>query len=346
MKAIRLHIKQNTANYRREETVNCRMTYPLPPYSTVIGALHKACGYTEYHPMKLSIQGSYGSLKRRLFKKDIFLNSLQNDRGTLVKMKNPDMLCSAYEVVATALKAQGNDFDKGITINVANQKLIEEYRFLNRRKKHFDKLKKNVVDKYAAKLKAIKADKEIPEAEVKAFAKKVKNIKNAYKALVNQKYDIPKSRFKTLTKAPKYYELLCDVELIIHIQSDEKTMHDIVDNIYNLTAIGRSEDFVEVLDYREVELQQVSEDGAINEEIHLYMPTKYIDDDVFLLESEEQLPLYGTKYLLNKDYTVVDDKRIFNKIPVLYTNGIAADEGCKNAAVDIIDNKEYLVFMV
>lgn len=346
MKAIRLHIKQNTANYRREETVNCRMTYPLPPYSTVIGALHKACGYTEYHPMKLSIQGSYVSLKRRLFKEDIFLDSLKKDRGILVKMKNPDMLCSAYEVVATALNTQNNDFDKGITINVANQKLIEEYRFLNRRKKHFDKLKKNVVDKYSAKLKTMKEDKEIPEAEVKAFAKRVKNIKNAYKALVTQKYDIPKSRFKTLTKAPKYYELLCDVELIIHIQSDEKTMQDIVDNIFNLTAIGRSEDFVEVLDCREVDLQQVSKDGAINEDIHIYMPIEYIDDDVLLFQNEEQLPLYGTKYLLNKDYTVVDDKRIFNKIPVLYTNGIAADEGCKNAAVDIIDNKEYLVFMV
>lgn len=38
MKAIRLHIKQNSANYKKEETVQCRMTYPLPPYSTVIGA--------------------------------------------------------------------------------------------------------------------------------------------------------------------------------------------------------------------------------------------------------------------------------------------------------------------
>ena len=56
MKAIRVHIKQNSANYRREETVNCRTTYPMPPYSTVIGAFHKACGYTSYHPMKLSIQ--------------------------------------------------------------------------------------------------------------------------------------------------------------------------------------------------------------------------------------------------------------------------------------------------
>ena len=108
MKAIRVHIKQNSANYRREETVNCRSTYPMAPYSTVIGAFHKACGYTSYHPMKLSIQGKYGSLKTKMFKEDCFLNSLQDDRNTLVKMKNPDMLSSAYQVVAIAQKSQGN----------------------------------------------------------------------------------------------------------------------------------------------------------------------------------------------------------------------------------------------
>lgn len=116
MKAIRLHLKQNSANYKREETVNCRMTYPLPPYSTVIGAIHKACGYTDYHDMKVSIQGKYGSLKTRLFKDNCFLNSLQNDRNTLVKLRNPDMLSIAYDIVAVAQKAQGNDFEKALQL--------------------------------------------------------------------------------------------------------------------------------------------------------------------------------------------------------------------------------------
>ena len=40
MKALRICLKQSLANYRREETVDNKMTYPLPPYSTVIGALH------------------------------------------------------------------------------------------------------------------------------------------------------------------------------------------------------------------------------------------------------------------------------------------------------------------
>lgn len=89
MKAIRLHIKQNSANYKKEETVQNRMTYPLPPYSTVIGALHKACGYTSYHPMQVSVQGKYGSLKTKMYKDDCFLNSLNDDRNLLVKMKIP-----------------------------------------------------------------------------------------------------------------------------------------------------------------------------------------------------------------------------------------------------------------
>ena len=44
MKALRLVIHQSSANYKREETVDNKMTYPLPPFSTVIGALHNACG--------------------------------------------------------------------------------------------------------------------------------------------------------------------------------------------------------------------------------------------------------------------------------------------------------------
>ena len=37
MKALRLILHQTSANYKREETVENKMTYPLPPVSTVIG---------------------------------------------------------------------------------------------------------------------------------------------------------------------------------------------------------------------------------------------------------------------------------------------------------------------
>ena len=61
MKAIRLQIYQETANYRMPLDFDFRESLPLPAYSTVLGMIHDLCGYTKYHPMKLSISGSYAS---------------------------------------------------------------------------------------------------------------------------------------------------------------------------------------------------------------------------------------------------------------------------------------------
>lgn len=58
MQTIRLKIRQNLANYRKPLNYQIKESYPLPPYSTVIGMIHKACGFTEYHPMNISIQGN------------------------------------------------------------------------------------------------------------------------------------------------------------------------------------------------------------------------------------------------------------------------------------------------
>lgn len=353
MKAIRLHLKQNSANYRREETVNCRMTYPLPPYSTVIGAIHKACGYTDYHPMQVSIQGKYGSQKTRLFKDNCFLNSLQNDRNTLVKLRNPEMLSTAYDIVAVAQKAQGNDFEKGITINVVNKDLIEEYRFLKRTKRRIDKHKK-IVKSLKDKAKKMKADKNISAEEVKAFDKRVKEIDKTYKKYEEVKYTIPYSKFRTLATGPKYYEMLYDVELIIHIVSDENTMQDILDNIYNLTAIGRGEDFVEVLECTETELEggDIQYD-APNSPFDLYMPIELLDKNIDNIgHNDKTVGMYinGTKYLLPKDYTVENlkgnmRKRNFNRIPVLFNKIEFIDGECDGIYLDKCDGKEYAVFL-
>ena len=90
-------IKQNSANYRREETVTNKQTYPLPPFSTMIGALHNACGFKSYQKMDLSIQGKFESMHKEMNEDKCFLNSLQDDRGILVKMKNNEFLSKAFE---------------------------------------------------------------------------------------------------------------------------------------------------------------------------------------------------------------------------------------------------------
>lgn len=61
MKAIRLKLYQNMVNYRIPNSFQLKETYPLPPPSTVIGMIHNLCGYEEYHPMDISIQGKYYS---------------------------------------------------------------------------------------------------------------------------------------------------------------------------------------------------------------------------------------------------------------------------------------------
>jgi CRISPR-associated protein Cas5t len=61
MKAIRLKVYQNLVNYRKPTSFQLKESYPLPPYSTVIGMIHAACEFTSYVPMKVSIQGKYHS---------------------------------------------------------------------------------------------------------------------------------------------------------------------------------------------------------------------------------------------------------------------------------------------
>ena len=74
MKALRIKLHQTSANYRKEETIDNKMTYPLPPISTVTGALHSICGYTEYHKMLVSIQGNYQSMQNKIYTHHCFFD--------------------------------------------------------------------------------------------------------------------------------------------------------------------------------------------------------------------------------------------------------------------------------
>lgn len=60
-RAVRIELFQQMPNYRKPSSFLIRETYPLPPYSSVIGMIHNVCGFKEYHPMKISIQGETAS---------------------------------------------------------------------------------------------------------------------------------------------------------------------------------------------------------------------------------------------------------------------------------------------
>ena len=67
MKAIKLIARQTLASYRKPSSMQIKESYPLPPYSTVIGMIHNACGYLEYVDMDISIQGEYYSRVNELY---------------------------------------------------------------------------------------------------------------------------------------------------------------------------------------------------------------------------------------------------------------------------------------
>lgn len=64
MKILKLKLYQETACYKKPFATKVAETYPLPPYSTVIGMFHKILQAKpgEYFPMNVSVQGDYESI--------------------------------------------------------------------------------------------------------------------------------------------------------------------------------------------------------------------------------------------------------------------------------------------
>lgn len=60
-RAVRIRANQQMPNYRKPSSFLIKESFPLPPYSSVIGMVHAVCGWKDYHPMQVSVQGSYAS---------------------------------------------------------------------------------------------------------------------------------------------------------------------------------------------------------------------------------------------------------------------------------------------
>lgn len=79
MKGIRLKLWQDMVNYKKPASFQLKETYPLPPYSTVIGMVHNLCRYSEYKPMNISVQGKYFSKVNDLYTRYEFKNAMKFD---------------------------------------------------------------------------------------------------------------------------------------------------------------------------------------------------------------------------------------------------------------------------
>lgn len=357
MEVLRLKLRQAQANYRKEETIKNKMTYPLPPFSTVIGALHAACNFTEYHPMDLSIQGSYESMHKEAYTDYCFLNSVMDDRGILVKLKNSSMLSNAFDKVATAKKSQGNSFRKGITIDVYNEELIKEYREIKDKKDELAVFKKQRIEPVLAiikkRKKSISTKKKMydkgttmydfilkRENEIKSIENEIKSKLKAYE---NNQCIVPYKKFASLTTSLAHYEVLNNIQLIIHIKSDKNTLDSIKDNIYNLQSLGRSEDFIEV---EEVTMTTVSDkiEGEVISSNSAYIALELVrHEDIIFMGKSRGIEACGTKYYLNKNYRVQNNKRLFEKQRVVYMSNYAVDEESKNIFIDEDIDETYII---
>ncbi|MFR0783499.1 MAG: hypothetical protein ACLSHP_11445 [Coprococcus sp.] len=171
-----------------------------------------------------------------------------------------------------------------------------------------------------------------------------KNVKRNVETYEREHYKYPISLFRTLTTAPKTYETLYGITLILHIHADDDTLACIYDHIDDLTSIGRSEDFVNVEECSYTELKEIDDNYTCD--MHMYIPSnalsEAIDSDSINLNGQNGIPGCGTNFLLNKDYVLADNKRIFNKKLVCYVSkfnifdavsGIYADDNSNIVAL-------------
>ena len=356
MEALRIILKQSSANYRKAGTIDNKMTYPLPIPSTVIGALHNICGYREYHSMDISIQGKFTSLSRKVYTDYCFLNSALDDRGNLIKVVDPNAFSGAFVKVASAKKSQGNSFKDRITIQVHNEELLQEYCNLKEKSKEIEELKNNEYKKKLEEFKVLKKEiadkKKLEDKKSEVFKqlseeeKKIKleeeKYKEDFKKFEYENYTKPYSHFQNLVTSLKSYEILNDIFLILHIKSDEETLKDIENNIFNLQSLGRSEDFVEVIECKMVELQEVED--IIESNFSMYINAKdFYEEKIFTETVDGDHGSGGTKYYLDKNYEITKGKREFKKVPVIYSTSVLAEESSENVKADIYNEETILV---
>ena len=338
MEALRIILKQSSANYRKAGTIDNKMTYPLPIPATVIGALHNICGYREYHSMDISIQGNFEAVSKDMYKNITVLNTI-SDRGTLVKMIAPNAISNAYIEVAEAVEDNAN-FLKEINIKVKNKELLEEFKNLKVLKEKLDSEKKLKLEEFKRRKEEFKTLKD----ELKKIRIEEKKYKEDFKKIEEEKYTKPYSQFRSVVKKPMFYEILNGIFLILHIKSDEQTLKDIENNIFNLQSIGRSEDFVEVIECKKVELQEFDTEIKSAEGLSIYLNyNDFQEEKIFNLDVDGNVVKSGTKYYLDKYYKIVNLKREFEKTLAIYSNYFKANNSSENVKLDEYNNIKLLV---
>lgn len=135
MRALKLKLFQETACYKKPFAFKISETYPLPPYSTVSGMLHKLIEAKEYIPFKISIQGTYESIinnyQTTYFYKDKDITSMPMN-GHLLLNVNLIVHVMAEEDILQKIYDNFCELDEFLSLGRKEDLLrVDEVKFVN-----------------------------------------------------------------------------------------------------------------------------------------------------------------------------------------------------------------------
>ena len=340
MEVLKIKILQKTGHYRMIDTVENRMTYPLPPLSTIIGAIHNCCGWTSYHEMDIGVIGKFDSVTEEFRKIEYLLDNVRTDRGTLVKLSDGIFQPNCVKKICSSVGGFGDFKNEEKTIYFDKQELDKYFELCLQEKNC-----KNKNTEINKKLKNLKQRKK----DVKKDDEEYKQIENQESLLLKDQEENKKkwneiktlkSKYSSLQNGICHYEVLNNVELVLYISTSEKNMEEIKDNIYNLTSLGRSEDFVNVESIEIINLKATIDDEYRNKKGYSsYIDVNLVKNyDIFLKKTSKTFGLNGTVYYICKDYEIKNGKRVFHKKKVVHASDYEITEESNNVYIDDTEN--------
>ncbi len=123
-KAIKIIARQTLASYRKPSSFQLKETYPLPPYSTVIGMVHAACGFEEYVDMDVSIQGTYYSKVNEMYTRYEF------KPGFYEKGRHSEKVTSSKTGITTGITSGPSNVELLYDVNLVIHILPKDEKFL------------------------------------------------------------------------------------------------------------------------------------------------------------------------------------------------------------------------
>lgn len=180
--------------------------------------------------------------------------------------------------------------------------------------------------------------------KIEDIKNKCKLIDSDFKNKYKTEYDDLQKHFKTLVKKPSMQEVLYDVELVIHVKTDDETANDILENIQNFVSLGRSEDFIELIEAKETEVFEAYDDVNLKDDYKIYAKLSEISrggnyGSFIFTDGNNKKEAKGTVYYISKNYIIENNRRVFNKIPCLYSSNLGIDEDSNG----FVDSEGYIV---